>query len=116
MYQEGLNDLPLQLPCEKEWAKNIYWMYGMVIDDSIDITANEFCHNFKNIFQTRPFFIGMHQQPVFHKMGLFINEKYPICERIAKKGFYIPSGQALTNEQINTVCKSIRNSFKKLVP
>ena len=57
----------------------------------------------------------MHEQPAFHEMGLFVDEKYPVCERISKKGFYLPSGQALTNEQINTVCKSIRNSFKKLV-
>jgi perosamine synthetase len=56
---------------------------------------------------TRPFFIGMHEQPVFHKMGLFINEKYPVAERIARHGFYLPSGLTITREQIDLVSNAV---------
>jgi perosamine synthetase len=49
---------------------------------------------------TRPFFWPMHEQPVFQKMGLFAGERYPVAERIARRGFYLPSGLALTDEQI----------------
>lgn len=52
---------------------------------------------------TRPFFWPMHEQPVFRKMGFFNGESYPNAEFLARNGFYIPSGLALTNKQIETV-------------
>jgi perosamine synthetase len=56
---------------------------------------------------SRPFFFPMHEQPVFRKMGLFKNEKYPVAERLARRGFYIPSGMALTSEQMNQVVEAV---------
>ena len=48
----------------------------------------------------RPFFWCMHEQPVFHNMGLFSEETFPVSERLARRWFYLPSGLALTDEQI----------------
>jgi len=42
-------------------------------------------------------------------MGLFKNEKYPIAERIARRGFYVPSGLAITDEQIYRAAKVIKS-------
>ena len=53
---------------------------------------------------TRPFFLGMHEQPVFHKRGLFVNERHPVAERIARRGLYLPSGLGLTDAQLAQVC------------
>ena len=47
--------------------------------------------------ETRPFFLGMHEQPVLHERGLFDGESYPVAERIARQGLYLPSGLALTS-------------------
>ena len=58
---------------------------------------------------TRSFFYPMHQQPVFHKMGLFKNEKYPVAEFLGEKGFYIPSGLGLSSEQIDIVGQKVKN-------
>jgi perosamine synthetase len=49
----------------------------------------------------------MHEQPVFQKMGLFENETYPVAERIARRGFYIPSGLGLSEEQIKTAAQRL---------
>jgi perosamine synthetase len=49
----------------------------------------------------------MHEQPALHKLGLFKDEKYPVAERIARKGFYLPSGLTITKEQINTVADAV---------
>ncbi len=115
LYGEGLEGLPLQLPIEKEWAKNIYWMYGVVLDDSVKIGARDFAQRLLDrCIQTRPFFRGMHEQPVFHKMGIFIDEKYPVCERIYQRGFYLPSGQTITNDQIQTVCMAVRDVLQNI--
>ena len=57
--------------------------------------------------ETRPFFLGMHEQPVFHERGLFLHERYPVAERIARQGLYLPSGLTLTEAQIEGVCAAV---------
>lgn len=99
----------LQLPIEKPWAKNVYWMYGIVLDKSRGMDAVEFARKLaeKNVM-TRPFFLGMHEQPVFQNMGLFCNEQYPVAERISRQGLYLPSGLTLTESQIDEVCEVVK--------
>jgi len=46
----------------------------------------------------------MHEQPVFHQRGLFVDERYPVAERLGRQGLYLPSGLALTEEQLSRVC------------
>ena len=60
----------------------------------------------------RPFFWPMHEQPVFQKMGLFAGERYPVAERLARRGFYIPSGLALTSSQMDKVGEAVRSLFQ----
>ena len=109
-YTERLREIPgLQLPVEESWAKQVFWMYGLVLDESRDMDATEFAQRLdKQGVQTRPFFLGMHEQPVFRDRGLFIGEQYPVSERIAKQGLYIPSGLALTNEQLEETCNAVK--------
>jgi len=100
----------LQLPlAHTDYAENIYWVYGMVLDDSVDFDAEETMRRLGvEGIGTRPFFWPMHEQPVFQKMGLFVGERYPVAEYIARRGFYIPSGMALTLEQMDTVAVAVR--------
>ncbi len=60
---------------------------------------------------TRPFFYPMHQQPVFKKMSWYENESYPVAERLSERGFYIPSGLAITEEQIHIVSDKLHTIF-----
>jgi len=108
-YEEGLAGLPLQLPVERDWASNVYWMYGVVLEESTGMNAAEFARRLgdKEI-QTRPFFLGMHEQPVFHEMGLFGGESYPVTERLSRQGLYLPSGLALTPSQIEETIGAVR--------
>ena len=57
----------------------------------------------------------MHEQPVYRKTGLFLNEEYSNAEYLARKGFYIPSGLALTKEQMDKVITVIRDVMSKIV-
>ena len=57
---------------------------------------------------TRPFFYPMHLQPVFKKMGLFKNQKFPNAELLAKQGFYLPSGLGITERQIREVATTLK--------
>jgi perosamine synthetase len=110
-YSERLKEVPgIQLPVEASWARQVYWMYGIVLDDDVGMDAVTFAEKLKNEgIETRPFFLGMHEQPVFREMGLFENEKYPVAERIARKGLYLPSGLTITEAQIDRVCDVVRS-------
>ena len=50
----------------------------------------------------------MHQQPVFTKRGLFDGESFPVAERLYRRGFYVPSGLALTEPQMERVADALR--------
>ena len=98
----------IQLPVEESWAKNVYWMYGIVLETSTGITAVEFAKRLSERgVMTRPFFLGMHEQPVFLERGLFAGEKYPIAERLARQGLYLPSGLTLSMDQLVEVCRAV---------
>ncbi|MDM9379633.1 DegT/DnrJ/EryC1/StrS family aminotransferase [Chlorogloeopsis sp. ULAP01] len=110
-YTELLSDIScLQLPIpQTDYAENIYWVYGLVLKDEVPFDAEEAMQRLgKYKIGTRPFFWCMHEQPVFQKMGLFAGESCPVAERIARRGFYIPSGMALTDEQAERVCVALR--------
>ena len=113
LYNEGLSGLPLQLPHVEPWAKSSIWMYAVVLDESVPFDAFEFARRLLDLgVQTRPFFKGLHEQPAYRKMGLFVGESFPITERIYRRGLYLPSGQAITDEQIASVCKAVQHIFR----
>jgi perosamine synthetase len=81
----------------------------LVLHDDIAFDAAEAMRRLATLnVQTRPFFWPMHEQPVLRRMGLFVDESYPVAERLARRGFYIPSGMALTEAQIRTVVDAVR--------
>jgi len=110
-YAETLATLPaVQLPpANTGYAENIYWVFGLVLDDNHPLDAEAAMDLLKaRGIGTRPFFWPMHRQPVFQRMGLFAGQCFPVAERLARRGFYLPSGLALTLEQIDTVCGVVR--------
>jgi perosamine synthetase len=113
-YTNNLKDISyIQLPIQMKWAKNIYWMYGIVLSDKLKIDAHILAKKLleKNI-ETRPFFLGMHEQPVFQEMGLFKKEHYPVTEKIARKGLYLPSGLNITKDQIEYITKVVHEELQ----
>ena len=114
-YTELLTGTPgIQLPlAHTGYADNIYWVYGMVLDDSVPFDAKEAMTRLGKLgIGTRPFFWPMHEQPVFKKMGLFAGENHPVAERIARRGFYIPSGMALTGEQMERSAAAVKEILR----
>jgi perosamine synthetase len=109
-YNERLAGLSakLQLPAGAPWARPVYWMYAVVLDDSVAMDATEFARRLAAAgVETRPFFLGMHEQPALLERGLFRGEHYPVAERIAKRGLYLPSGLALTEAQVDAVSAAV---------
>ena len=100
------------LPSRTEYADNIYWVYGVVLENSVPFAAEQAIKRLgSGGIATRPFFWPMHQQPVFRNMGLFKDVSCPVAERIARRGFYIPSGVALTHDQAQRVAYALQNLY-----
>ena len=68
---------------------------------------------FQNGLETRPLFLGMHQQPIFKEMKFFKNQKFPVTEELSKSGLYLPSGLKLTKKKIKIVCETIKKIFNE---
>ena len=91
----------LQLPPEMPWAKNVYWMYALVLQESSPVGRDELLARLKaDGIDTRTFFCPMNMQPCF--APAFARRPAPPCpvaERLWNNGFYIPSSTLLTDEQ-----------------
>lgn len=115
-YEELLKDIKgLKIPIEKEWAKNVYWMYGIVLSESTGFSAERFTKKLEDAgIQTRPFFYPLHIQPVWKKMGIKMKKSAcPVAEKISKQGLYLPSGLGLKKEEIKRVCSTIKILLKQ---
>jgi perosamine synthetase len=110
-YNELLADcVNIELPPRQaDYAESIYWVYGLVLRESLPFDAKAVMQKLAGMgVGTRPFFWPMHEQPVFRKRGLFESERYPVAERLARRGFYVPSGLGLSMEQIREVAARVR--------
>lgn len=110
-YRQFLTGVPgLQLPPdETPFNQNHYWVYGIVLGDEVPCDAAEAMRRLgENKIGTRPFFWPMHEQPVFRRSGMFEGEAHPNSELIARRGFYLPSGAAVTDAQIDRVAETLK--------
>jgi len=111
-YTSGLRDCPgLTLPVEEPWARNVYWMYGLVLDESLGFNARALADRLRaRGVETRPFFLPMNVQPALHDLGLFTdNEPFPVAERLGEYGLYLPSSLGLTAGETEFVCQAVRS-------
>ena len=99
----------IQLPLTKtDYADNVYWVYGILLDDSLEFDGEEVMARLhKRGIGTRPFFWPMHEQPILETKGLFADESYPVAEKIARRGFYLPSGVTLSDDQMDYVVENL---------
>lgn len=112
-YTDRLSEVHgLELQVQQGWARSVYWMYGLVVREETGLDAAELARRLSEAgVETRPFFLGMHEQPVLQRRGLFAGETYPVSERLARQGLYLPSGLALTDGQIDLVCAAVREAL-----
>jgi perosamine synthetase len=109
-YRAGLAGVRgLTLPAEMPWARNVYWMYAVLVEDDFGLTRDEFSARLKDAgIDTRTFFIPVHKQPVFAGDPVYRGLTFPVSDELSKKGLYLPSGLALTRVQIDDVCRAVK--------
>jgi perosamine synthetase len=108
LYTSLLQDVPgLTLPVEQPWAENVFWMYGMLVEDEFGLTRDELRRGLaEEGIETRTFFIPMHLQPIYY--ADFSGERYPVAEDLCRRGLYLPSASSLTRQEIEFVVEAVR--------
>ena len=116
-YGELLEGVPgIELPpAETAYARNVYWVFGLVLGDEVPADAAEVASRLERLgVGTRPFFWPMHEQPVFLRRNWFQGERHPVAERIARRGLYLPSGLGLTDEEQERAAQALRTVLEEL--
>ena len=116
LYTERLSDLEeIHLPIEKPYAKNVYWMYHVVLKALLardrDLVRKKLR---ERGIETRPSFIPYNLQEVFVSRGLTRSELCPVANRVAEGGFYVPSSPDLAEEEIRYVTAHLKDILGKI--
>lgn len=110
LYTKFLQDIDgVQLPLERtDYAENHYWVFGILLSPNLGLTAATVMKRLaERGIGTRPFFFPLNKQPVILDNSDDRDQECPNAEHLYKYGFYVPSGLALTEEQIGTVASEV---------
>jgi perosamine synthetase len=108
-YTARLRGIPgITTPPEAPWAKNVYWMYGILVDEKEYGMSRDQLRKVlaDHGIETRTFFIPMHCQPVYWQA--FKGQRYPVAEGLCQNGFYLPSASSLSLAEIEYITGVIR--------
>jgi perosamine synthetase len=114
LYRKQLRSVTsLSLPSQSAGVKSVYWMYGVVLRKGSPVNRDELRKKLKeNGIDSRDYFFPLHRQPIFRKFANRRMRNFPVSDRMSNDGLYLPSGLAITDEQISAVCHVI----KRLIP
>lgn len=113
-YAEELKELEgkglIRLHPEMEWAKCVYWMYSILVEDKARMSRDELMRKLENVrIETRPFFVPMHLLPMYNS-----GERLPAAEELARKGINLPSSVTLNEINVFTIAKQIEKELKAI--
>ena len=112
-YEQKLQNInEIQLPVEKPYARNVFWMYHIVLK-KIGLEQRRRIMNYlkdKGI-ETRDGFIPFNMQDTFIARGLTTKEECPIANSVAYNSFYLPSGPVLSEEEMDYVVKYLKEAL-----
>ena len=106
-YDEQLKDIPgISLPPNSDWAENIFWLYTILIDETITgLSAAMLSSELEdNNIDSRMVFYPMHVQPIYQTDGSF-----PVADMLHKTGISLPSSPDITKSEIDKICQVIKS-------
>lgn len=96
------NCTKIVLPVEKDYARHSYWMYSILLDESLEV--GRIMEKMRELgVDSRPFFHPISTLPPFRS-----HNKFEVSERIARQGLTLPSGTNLSAEQIGYICRILK--------
>jgi perosamine synthetase len=103
-------DPSFNLPVEKKYAKNVYWMYHISLNDKPALKRNQIMLDLKEVgIESREGFIPFNLQEIFISKGLVDPSDCPIARKYAYNSFYLPSSPSLTKDDIKYISEKLLN-------
>lgn len=84
-------------------------MYAIKVSETSPLDRDSLREKLYQGIDTRDFFIPLHKQPVFIKNGIGSDACCQVSEQLSRRGLYLPSGLAITDEQIHKVTSTLRD-------
>jgi perosamine synthetase len=110
-YKKGLAGIPgLSWQTEKDWAKRIYWMFNVVLDEQLGDRDKVMAQLGDAGIEVRPLFYPMHMLPPYQDEGH--KEVFPVAERVSRQGFSLPTWAGLTHDDIQYTVETLIVSIK----
>jgi perosamine synthetase len=105
-YRELLADVPgLSWQVEKAWARHVWWLFTVVLDESIPVNRFEVLSGLQaRGVEGRQIVYPTHQLPPYHSPSHA--GRFPVSERVVERGIHLPTWSGLTREQVEHVCHS----------
>ncbi len=114
LYKKLLSDIPYLTLCgQAPYARSVYWQYYLLVKPGSPTTKQDLKSFLeRHGIETRDFFVPVHMQPPLQKRGFFKGETYPVAEDLSNRGLCIPSGVAISDEDIKYVNQVIHRAFQ----
>lgn len=92
-------------PPKAEWAKNVYWLYSILVEEKYGISRDELIKELSSMdIDTRPLFPPVHKQPIYNT-----GQTLPVSERLSCCGLSLPSSVNLSEDEIGKICAAIKS-------
>jgi perosamine synthetase len=106
----------LAMPIHRSHAKNVIWMYHLVLKGGLKNKRTEIMNMLKEEgVETREGFIPYNLQEIFLERGLTSEALCPVANSVAYSSFYLPTGPAMTEEQLDYVSTKFCEILKKIL-
>jgi perosamine synthetase len=111
-YEKELSGIDgLRLPVEQPWARNVYWMYALVVLPEFGRTRDGLASDLlAEGIETRTFFCPMDLQPALRKLPGFRADPCPVADELWETGMYLPSSPELADRDIQRIGAAIRRA------
>jgi perosamine synthetase len=96
---------------EQPWARHVWWMFSVVLDDSLPVERDRVMAELRtrNI-ETRPIVIPIHTLPPYR--GIAEPEVFPVAERLGRRGINLPTWAKLEREDVRYVCDTLVETLR----
>jgi perosamine synthetase len=111
-YTDRLKDVHgLRLPVEEAWAKNVYWVYGVLLEPSFPIQRDVLMARLRDAgVDSRTFFCPMNQQPFLQSQPGYRKVECPVADQLWECGLYLPSSPRLAEADVDRIAKVLSSA------
>jgi dTDP-4-amino-4,6-dideoxygalactose transaminase len=111
-YGDRLSEIPgIEVPIVESYATRMSWfVYVIRVDRKID--RDRLAKRLENRgVPVRPYFLPIHLQPYMVERFAWREGDFPVTEDLGRRGLAVPFSGVMTEEQVETVCRVIREEI-----